>query len=122
MSEYVRELNESDFDQAVLQSGKLVLVDFWAPWCGPCRTLEPIIDAIAEQYAGPARVVKLNVDDHPAVLQRYGIQVIPTLILFEDGEEKDRIIGAASRDTIARAIEARMSVALNRRRVHGSTS
>ena len=113
MSEYVREFKESDFDQAVLQSGKLVLVDFWAPWCGPCRTLEPIVDAIAEQYAGPARVVKLNVDDHPAVLQRYRIQVIPTLILFEDGEEKDRIIGAASRDTIARAIEARMGAALN---------
>jgi thioredoxin 1 len=113
MSEYVRELKESDFDQAVLQSGKLVLVDFWAPWCGPCRTLEPIVDAIAEQYAAPARVVKLNVDDHPAVLQRYRIQVIPTLILFEDGEEKDRIIGAASRDTIARAIEARMGAALN---------
>jgi thioredoxin 1 len=101
MSEYVREPKESDFDQAVLQSGKLVLVDFWTPWCRPCRTLEPIVDAIAEQYAGPARVVKLNVDDHPAVLQRYRIQVIPTLILFEDGEEKDRIIGATSRDTIA---------------------
>jgi len=113
MSEYVTELNESEFDQAVLRSEKLVLVDFWAPWCGPCRTLEPIVDAIAEQYAGPARVVRLNVDDHPAVLQRYGIQVIPTLILFEDGEEKDRIIGAASRDTIARAIEARMGAALN---------
>jgi thioredoxin 1 len=113
MSEYVTELNESDFDQAVMESEKVVLVDFWAPWCGPCRTLEPIVDAIAEQYAAPARVVKLNVDDHPAVLQRYRIQVIPTLILFEDGEEKDRIIGAASRDTIARAIEARMGAALN---------
>src|SRR5262245_29701270 len=113
MSEYVTELNESEFDQAVLRPEKLVLVNFWAPWCGPCRTLEPIVDAIAEQYAAPARVVKLNVDDHPAVLQRYRIQVIPTLILFEDGEEKDRIIGAASRDTIARAIEARMGVALN---------
>jgi len=113
MSEYVTELNESDFDQAVMETGKVVLVDFWAPWCGPCRTLEPIIDAIAEQYAGHARVVKLNVDDHPGVLQRYGIQVIPTLILFENREEKDRIIGAASRDTIARAIEARMGAALN---------
>jgi len=113
MSEYVTELKESDFDQAVMETGKVVLVDFWAPWCSPCRTLEPIVDAIAEQYAGSARVVKLNVDNHPGVLQRYGIQVIPTLILFENGEEKDRIIGAASRDTIARAIEARMGAALN---------
>src|SRR5215475_9859233 len=113
MSEYVKELNESDFDQAILQSGKLVLVDFWAQWCKPCRALEPIVDTIAKQYAGAARVLKLNIDDNPSLLQRYRIQVIPTLILFEGGEEKDRIIGAASRDRIARAIEARMGAALN---------
>jgi thioredoxin 1 len=113
MSEDVTELTESNFEQTVLQSEKLVLVDFWAEWCGPCRVLAPIVEAIAEQYAGAARVVKLNVDNHPSVVQRYRIQAIPTLILFQDGEEKDRIIGAASKDTIARAIEARMGAALN---------
>jgi thioredoxin 1 len=113
MSEYVKELNESNFEQVVLQSEKPVLVDFWAEWCGPCRALAPIVEAIAEQYADAARVVKLNVDHNPSVVQRYRIQAIPTLILFEDGEEKDRIIGAASRDTIARAIEGRMGAALN---------
>jgi thioredoxin 1 len=113
MNEYVKELNESNFEQVVLQSEKPVFVDFWAEWCGPCRALAPTVEAIAEQYAGAARVVKLNVDHNPSVVQRYRIQAIPTLILFEEGEEKDRIIGAASRDTIARAIEARMGAALN---------
>ena len=113
MSEYVKELSESNFEQVVLQSEKPVLVDFWAEWCGPCRALAPIVEAIAEQYAGAARVVKLNVDDHPSVVPRYRIQAIPTLILFQNGEEKDRIIGAASKDAIARAIEARMGAVLN---------
>jgi thioredoxin 1 len=123
MSEYVTKLTESNFEQVVLQSEKPVLVDFWAEWCGPCRALAPVVEAIAEQYAGPARVVKLNVDDHPSVAQRYRIQAIPTLILFQGGEEKDRIIGAASKDQIARAIEARMGAALNwETRKHESTS
>ena len=111
MSEYVREVSEHDFDQVVLKSKTPVLVDFWAEWCGPCRALAPIVEAVAKQYAGAARIVKLNVDDSPAVAQGYGIQGIPTLILFQDGEEKDRIIGAVSIETIARALEARVVAA-----------
>ena len=111
MSEYVREVNKHDFDRVVLKSKTPVLVDFWAEWCGPCRALAPIVEAVAKQYAGAVRVVKLNVDDSPAVAQRYGIQGIPTLILFQDGEEKDRIIGAVSIETIARALEARVVAA-----------
>jgi len=111
MSEYVREVSEHDFDQVVLKSKTPVLVDFWAEWCGPCRALAPIVEAVAKQYAGAARIVKLNVDDSPAVAQRYGIHGIPTLILFQDGEEKDRIIGAVSIETIARALEARVVAA-----------
>jgi thioredoxin 1 len=110
MSKYVREVNEHDFDQVVLQSKTPVLVDFWAEWCGPCRTLAPIVEAVAEQYAGTARVVKLNVDDNPSVMERYRVEAIPTLILFQDGEEKDRIIGAVSKETIARAVEPRVAV------------
>jgi thioredoxin 1 len=110
MSKYVREVNEHDFDQVVLQSKTPVLVDFWAEWCGPCRTLAPIVEAVAEQYAGTARVVKLNVDDNPSVMERYRVEAIPTLILFQDGEEKDRIIGAVSKETIARAVEPRGAV------------
>ena len=105
MSKYVREANESDFDRVVLKSTTPVLVDFWAEWCGPCRTVAPIVEAVAEQYGDAARFFKLNVDDIPAVAQRYGIQEIPILILFQDGVEKERILGVASQEKISRAID-----------------
>jgi thioredoxin 1 len=105
MSKYVREINESDFDQVVTESKRAVLVDFWAEWCGPCRTLAPIVEAAAEQYADAVRVSKLNVDDSPAVAQRYGIKGIPTLILFQDGVEKERLVGVVSQEKISRMID-----------------
>ena len=91
ISESVREVNEHDFDQVVFESRTPVLVDFWAKWCEPCRTLAPIVELAAEQYACAARVFTLNVDDSPAVMERYGIQGVPTLILFQYGVEKDRV-------------------------------
>ena len=111
MSEYVKEVNEGTFEQVVLQSEKPVLVDFWAEWCGPCRALAPIVEAVAEHYAKSARVVKLNVDESPTVTQRYGIQGIPTLILFQEGKEKERIVGVVSREKISRTIEGILAVA-----------
>jgi thioredoxin 1 len=105
MSQYVREVNERDFDEAVLKSKTPVLVDFWAQWCEPCRALAPIVEATAEQYAKAVRVFKLNIDNSPAVAQRYDIRVIPTLILFQDGVEKERLVGMASQQTISDAIE-----------------
>ena len=113
MSEHVKKVDEENFQKVVLESEVPVLVDFWAEWCGPCRPLAPIVEALAEQYAGAARVVKLNVDDNPSIVQRYRVQAIPTLILFQDGEEKNRIIGAVSKETIARAIEARVAAVPN---------
>src|SRR6185369_16087773 len=87
------------------ESGKPVLVDFWAPWCGPCRMLGPTVEAIAEQYSGSASVVKVNVDDNPATAEAYQIRGIPTLILFKEGKEVERMIGAAGKETISSLIE-----------------
>jgi len=109
MNSQIKEVNDDNFAQVVLDSERPVLVDFWAQWCGPCRTLAPIVEAVAEQYAGSAQVVKLNVDDNPSVVEKYRIQAIPTLIVFRDGEEKKRILGAVSREEIARAIDAHAS-------------
>ena len=113
MSEYVREVNESDFDQVVLQSKTPVLVDFWAEWCGPCRTLAPIVETSAEQYRDAVQVFKLNVDNSSSVARRYGIQGIPTLIFFQDGVEKERIVGLVSQEKISDAIERHLRTALN---------
>jgi len=111
MSEYVNEVSDSSFEKDVLQSNQPVLVDFWAAWCAPCRMLAPTVEAVAEKYAGNARVVKLNVDENPSVSQRYGIKGIPTLILFKDGKEEERVVGATSKEAISRMIDKHVSVA-----------
>ncbi|MBA2501757.1 MAG: thioredoxin [Pyrinomonadaceae bacterium] len=111
MSEHVTDVNDNSFETDVLQSDKPVLVDFWAAWCAPCRMLAPTVDAVAEKYAGNANVVKLNVDENPSVSQRYGIKGIPTLILFKNGKEEERVVGATSKEAISRMIEKHMSAA-----------
>ena len=105
MSKHVREVNERDFDQVVLKSKTPVLVDFWAEWCGPCHALAPDVEAAAERYRDGGQVVKVNVDDSLTLAQRYRIQAIPTLILFQDGVEKERIVGVVSQEKIAETIE-----------------
>jgi thioredoxin 1 len=105
MSDNVSDVNDSNFESAVLQSDKPVLVDFWAPWCAPCRMLAPTVEAVAQNFQGTASVVKLNVDDNPAVSQRYGIKGIPTLILFKNGKEEERVVGATSKEAISRMID-----------------
>lgn len=113
MSEFVSEVSDNSFEQDVLQSDKPVLVDFWAAWCAPCRMLAPTVEAVAEKYGENARVVKLNVDDNPSVSQRYGIKGIPTLILFKNGKEEDRVVGATSKEAISRMIDKHVSSAAN---------
>ena len=110
MSEQVKHITDSSFEQDVLRSDKPVLVDFWAEWCAPCRLIGPIIDQIASDFASSATVVKLNVDDNTASAQRYGIKGIPTLILFSEGKEVERVVGATSKDSITRIIEKYVSV------------
>jgi thioredoxin 1 len=105
MSDYVSDVNDGDFESAVLNSDKPVLVDFWAPWCAPCRMLAPTVEAVAQNFQGSAAVVKLNVDDNPQVSQRYGIKGIPTLILFKNGKEEERVVGATSKEAISRMID-----------------
>ena len=105
MSEYVKEVSDGNFESDVLKSDKPVLVDFWAQWCAPCRMLAPTVEAVAQSYEGKATVVKLNVDDNPAVSQRYGIKGIPTLILFKNGKEEERVVGATSKEAISRMID-----------------
>ena len=109
MSELVKEVSDSSFEKDVLETGKPVLVDFWAEWCAPCRMLAPTVEAVAEKYATNARVVKLNVDDNPAISQRYGIKGIPTLILFKGGKEEERVVGATSKEAISRMIDKHVS-------------
>ena len=113
MSDRVTNVTDSSFEKDVLQAAKPMLVDFWAEWCAPCRMLAPTIDAIADQFVETAGVVKLNVDDNTATAQRYGIKGIPTLILFSEGKEVERVVGATSKDSIAKMVEKHITVATN---------
>ena len=87
------EITDTNFETEVTKSDKPVLVDFWAPWCGPCRMMSPVIESVASNYSDKLKVGKLNVDDSPNTAREYGISAIPTLILFEAGKEKSRHIG-----------------------------
>ena len=97
--------SEQNFEEEVLKSDKPVLVDFWATWCGPCRMMAPAVDAIAEAYAGRAKVGKLNVDQNFAITGRYNIRGIPTLLLFKDGQIQEQIVGAASKEAISKMLD-----------------
>ena len=111
MSEHVKETSDGTFENDVLKSDRPVLVDFWAAWCAPCRMLAPTVEAVAEKYASTARVVKLNVDDNPSVSQRFGIKGIPTLILFKNGREEERVVGATSEQAISRMLDKHVAAA-----------
>lgn len=89
----VLEVSDATFDQEVLKSDKPVLVDFWAVWCGPCKAIAPIVDAVASAYAGKLKVAKVNVDENGATPSRYGIRGIPTLLFFKDGKVTDQMVG-----------------------------
>jgi thioredoxin 1 len=93
MREFVTEVNDTNFESEVLKSSQPVLVDFWASWCAPCRMLAPTVESVAEKYQGKAKIVKLNVDENISSSSNYGVKGIPTLILFRDGQEAERVVG-----------------------------
>jgi thioredoxin 1 len=100
----VKLLNQADFEPEVLQAGQPVLVEFFAPWCGPCKSLAPVLDSLAGEFTGKAKFVKINVDEAPALSQRFQIQGVPTLVVFRAGRVADRIVGFAS----AKELKARL--------------
>ena len=99
------EVTDATFEEEVLKSGEPVLVDFWAPWCGPCRMVAPLVEELAGEYEGKLKVAKLNVDDHPATASRYGIRGIPNLIILKGGAVKEQIVGAVPKAKLVSAIE-----------------
>ncbi|MBE9190877.1 thioredoxin [Gloeocapsopsis crepidinum LEGE 06123] len=99
------QVTDSTFKEEVLESEVPVLVDFWAPWCGPCRMVAPVVDEIAQQYDGQVKVVKLNTDENPNVASQYGIRSIPTLMIFKGGQRVDMVVGAVPKSTLSNTLE-----------------
>ncbi|MBD3238181.1 MAG: thioredoxin [Candidatus Moranbacteria bacterium] len=104
----MQELKDSNFEQQVKDHQGVVLVDFFAPWCGPCQMMAPIIDEVAEKFQGKIKIMKMNTDQNPNTAQEYQIASIPTLIFFKNGKEDERLIGAYDRESLINKIEEKI--------------
>ena len=102
----INEVSDSNFKNEVLESKVPVLVDFWAPWCGPCRAIAPVLEELAGEYAGRAKIVKINVDDHQTAASQYGVRSIPNLIVFKNGQVAQQIVGAVAKTKLSQALDA----------------
>ena len=111
MSEHITAVTDATFEQEVLKSDQLVLVDYWAEWCGPCKAISPVLENLAPTYAGRVKMAKLNIDDNPMTPPKYGIRSIPTLMLFKKGEVADTILGNAPKEQIAAMIDKHLDKA-----------
>ena len=100
----VHAVSDDTFENEVLQATTPVLIDFWAPWCAPCRAIAPVVEELSREYAGKLKVVKMNVDDKPKTPQKYGVRGIPNLILFHGGQVKEQIVGSVPKAQLVRAI------------------
>lgn len=105
MSDLTPGITDASFKQEVLEAAGPVVVDFWAPWCGPCRAIAPVLEQLAGEFAGKARIVKLNVDENSEVASQMGVMNIPTLVVFKGGKEADRIVGALPKDALRERIQ-----------------
>ena len=105
MEEKIKHINENEFQSEVLDKNTLTLVDFWAPWCGPCKALAPTLESIANAFDGKITVVKVNIDENDSLANKFNIRGIPNLILFKDGEMLDQIVGAVPQDIIEKMLE-----------------
>ena len=101
----IQQVSDSSFDGDVLKADVPVLIDFWAPWCGPCRAIAPIVEELASEYDGKLKIVKMNVDDNPQTPAQYGVRGIPNLILFKGGEVQQQIVGAVPKAHLVKAID-----------------
>jgi len=103
--EWVGHADDNTFESAVLKKGRPALVDFWAPWCGPCRALAPVLEGIAQTYDGRANVIKVNVDESPKTAANYGIRSIPTLLFIQEGKVRETLVGLTTKDKLAALID-----------------
>lgn len=104
-SDKVTHITDANFEQEVMKAPTTVLIDFWAPWCGPCKAIAPIVDELANEYAGRLKVVKMNVDDNPQTPSRFGVRGIPNLLLVRDGQVKEQIVGAVPKSHLVKAVD-----------------
>ena len=105
MSDLITNSTDANFEQDVLKADQPVMVDFWAAWCGPCKAIAPVLEELAGEYDGKAKIVKINVDDNPQIASQFGIRSIPTLMVFKDGERVDTVMGLQPKDHLATVLD-----------------
>ncbi|HKD68341.1 MAG TPA: thioredoxin [Candidatus Binataceae bacterium] len=105
----IKHVTDANFEGEVLKSGTPVLVDFWAPWCGPCKAIAPLLDELANDYAGKLKIVKMNVDENSATPARYGVRGIPNLLIIKEGQVKDQIVGMVPKGHLVRAVDSALA-------------